>query len=361
MPHRKVPAGLIGLFLLCCIAAYFRSPRLSDITALSVSNGDYQSLKRQAVNNTIVVVPINEGMLNFAHNLICSVGKTSFDPKKLVFWTLGEQAGKILEAGGYTTFHDPSLFGVATNENPVHYTDEFHKMMLERPKFFHKVLSTGLDMLFMDVDTVLYDNPLAVVDDNADLIFSSDSYEFYGSAAGASSEGSGDSDPFQDIRAKGDKIPPVCMGFFYMRSGANTIRLCESFRDVLTGAPGFDYHREKAGFVDDQSGMDVLLNDGRAQLVDPLPRGIADAMLEGRYSGRTELKVRLLDQSWYASGHLFRHRNDEYQRGLEELQANGKSRLGIHFNWDTGEITKVDGAKQMGIWQLTEEGQCMQH
>ncbi len=111
--------------------------------------------------------------------------------------------------------------------------------------------------------------------------------------------------------------------------------------------------------MDDQRGMDVLLNDGRAKMVGPLPRGITSAMLIGRFDASATLKLRLLDQTEVVSGHLLRNRKSLYEQNLKELEAAGGKQLAIHFNWDPKVQTKESGVKQMGLWQLTSDGSCM--
>lgn len=315
----------------------------------------YDSLRQYAINNTVTIIPVNERMLHFAQNMLCSLRKIDFDPAQLVFWTLDDSVGATLEAQGLNTFHDPELFGASNFEGISYVSPEFKHMMLERPKFFHSFLSTGLDLLFLDTDIIFYDDPLKILDRNVDLAIGSDGREFFGPLG---SKG----DPWKDPSAAGEYFPPVCAGTFWMKSTKHTIKLFQIMMDVFEGDPSVAYLHDK-GLTDDQRGFDVLLNDGRAALVEPLPDGITKEMItttlgERNNEDSAKLKVRILDQAWVASGHLFRNQHEDYRERLEKLEGKGLQKLAIHLNWNIAVIGKVEGAKEMGIWQLEDDGTC---
>ncbi|KAK4691568.1 hypothetical protein P7C71_g5457, partial [Lecanoromycetidae sp. Uapishka_2] len=220
--------------------------------------------------------------------------------------------------------------------------------MRERPKFFIDILSTGLDILFLDADTAFFQSPLQLLDSAVDAVFSSDSREFYNAES---------KDPFRDVWRRGSRFPPVCNGIFWMKSSEHTIKLWHDILDVFEAGPHLALYRALS-FKDDQRGMDVLLNDGRARLVGPLPEGITANMLKGKYVSSHTLDVRLLDQTSVVSGHLLKNRKEQYEKNLAQLVGRGKDRVAVHFNWDPKELTKEEGARQMGLWFLTDDGQC---
>ena len=162
-------------------------------------------------------------------------------------------------------------------------------------------------------------------------------------------------------------MPPVCNGIFWMRASEKTVRLWQKMLDVLNGGWRTSIYRLLA-FQDDQRGMDCLLNDGRAKLVGPFPEGISEDMVAGRYSTTPgtkmgkhtgELGIRLLDQTSVVNGHLLKNRRDQYEILLEELRARGEDRISVHFNWGTTEMTKLEGARKMGLWFLDDQGKCV--
>lgn len=338
--------------ILIALSLYVSSssgPRAKFAHISGVDNATKGRLVHQSIDNTIVIVPVNTGMLMWVDNLLCSLSKTSFDATNIVFWTLDPDVQVILNSRGYFTYYDASLYAVSSNENLHDDTRYFKKMMRERPKFFIDILSAGLDILFLDADTVFFQSPLKIPDSAVDAVFSSDNREFF------NAEGK---DPFQDVWRRGDRFPPVCNGIFWMKSNDRTIQLWHDILDVFEAGFYLAIYRALS-FQDDQRGMDVLLNDGRARLVGPLPDGIDTTMLEGKYSSFPNLNVRLLDQTSVVSGHLIKNRKSQYDKNLARMIEEGEERIAVHFNWDPKELTKQEGAKQMGLWFLTEEGRCI--
>ncbi len=305
-----------------------------------------QLLQNHTFNNTLVVVPVNDGMMFWADNMLCSLKNTTFDASKIVFWALDQNVKATLERRGFNTYYDPSLYSVSTYENLHYDTADFKKMMLERPKFFLDILHTGFDILFLDADTLFLQSPLLIPDRAVDIVFSTDSREFYTTK-----------DAFRDVWRRGPRVPPVCNGVFWMKSNEFTIKLWQDMLNVFESG-WRTYFWRLISFKDDQRGMDVLLNDGRARLVEQYPTGITSDMLLHRYSSRSELNVRLLDQTQVVSGHLLKNRRKQYDQNLAELQRQGRDRISIHLNWDPKQLTKEKGAKEMGLWLLDEEGKC---
>lgn len=308
--------------------------------------------RQNAINNTVVIVPINSGMMFWAENLLCSLAHTTFNSSKIVFWALDAEAEAQLTAKGRAAYHDPTLFSSSKEENLRGDTRAYKKMMKERPKFFIDVLTSGFDVLMLDADTVFWNSPLEILpraEEEVDAVFSTDSREFY-SAKNA----------FEDERRRGSYVPPICNGIFWMWSNSNTISLWREMLGVFQSWRGWVPYG-LGDFQDDQRGMDVLLNDGRAQVVGPLPGGLKEETVPRSPQKKPELalNLRLLDQTMVINGHLLRSRHDRYVEELAKLRASGKERLGAHFNWWTKEISKMDGARDLGMLFVDEYGQCI--
>lgn len=348
--HRAAQALLASL-LLVTASLYLSLSSWHTVVAPripGISSAVKARFANNTVNDTLVVVPVNLAHMIWVENFLCSLSQTTFDAKQIIFWALDPEVQGLLEVRGFTTYHDPSFYSVTTNENLYDDTKNFKKMMKERPKFFIDMLSTGYDLLFLDADTVFFDNPMSIRDPNVDIVFSSDSREFFNKPR---------KDPFKDVWRKGSRIPPVCNGIFWMKSNAKTIKIWQDMLDVFASGPRLALYKFFV-FKDDQRGMDVLLNDGRAKLVEPLPGGITPEMLTGRAGAHADVQVRLLDQTEVVSGHLLRNRKKLFDQNLKELKAGGGQQLAIHFNWDPKDQTKESGVKEMGLWQLTEDGKC---
>ena len=320
----------------------------SSLTNLSPpeSTNIYESLRKYAVNNTVMIVPVNKGMLQYAENMLCSLQKTNFDLQNMVFWTLDNEVGEILQTRGFNTFYDPSIFGVADFVG-INGREHFEHMMIERPKFFINVLSIGLDFLFLDTEIVFFDDPMTIIDPFVDLVIGSDGRAFFGPAH----------NPFKDPYSKGNAMPPVCAGSFWIKSNEDTVAMWEVMKLVFQGDLSVRYLRD-AGISNDQYGLDVLLNEGRAKLVEPFPEGITADMLNGTDFSDARLRVRMMNQALFASGHQFMEIHEDYEQALAILEAKGRKKLAIHFNWNGGTTTKIDGAKRMGLWYLDDDQEC---
>ena len=305
-----------------------------------------------AIDNTVVIVPVNSGMLHLSENMRCSLSRTSFDPSQIVYWALDRGVEKELRAKGLTTYYDSSLWGVSDNQNNNGGTDSYRKMMKQRPQFYVDILSAGYDILMIDADIVFWQSPLLMVPkladrDAVDIVYSTDARDYY-SAVNA----------FEDPRRKGDLMPPICNGLFWMKSKPATIGLWTRMMDVFEGTSKEMEDIRNNGFDDDQRGMDVLLNDGRAKVVGPYPTGLRQDQLPDYDQGRVNITVQLLDQTEYANGQLFMFKEDEYDKGLAGLKVSGRDRVAVHMNWNTYEISKDDGSIQKGIYYLDDDGNC---
>jgi len=328
-------------------------PVLSTQRVSNIQTTDLHVFSSHAINNTVVVVPVNGGMLHWAANLVCSLRQTSFNTSNIVFWCLDEDAENALSKRGFATYRDTSLFSVSGNENIHGSTSNYARMMKERPKFYLDLLHTGLDMMMLDADTVWYQSPMQILPgredrSNVDIVYSTDARNFYQAK-----------DAFRDWNRRGPYIPPVCNGVFWMRSSSKTIKIWSEMMAVFEASwwqkPLWTY----LWFQDDQRGMDVLLNDGRARLVEPFPGGITSDMVQGRFKNSADLNVVLLDQTQVVNGQLLKTQQIRYNSNLAELRRVGKDRIAAHFNWSTkSKGTKEAGAKELNMYYLDEEGRC---
>lgn len=120
-----------------------------------------------------------------------------------------------------------------------------------------------------------------------------------------------------------------------MKSNQRTISLWQDMVDVFESPIWRIFRSKFSNFGDDQRGMDVLLNDGRARLVEPYLEGITGDMVRGKYEhydgkpGWGGLDVRMLgtlDQTEVVSGHLLLDRYDDYQQGVKKLRNQQRQR-----------------------------------
>ncbi|CAK3919805.1 Histidine--tRNA ligase [Lecanosticta acicola] len=353
----RVQKRYYSLTIIVSIVFLYLYLRASAFTARPVRHSDglskeYRDLfATNAVNNTLVIVPVNTGMLNWAENLLCSLQSTGFNTSSLIFWALDAAAESTLKAQGRLTYRNAELFATGENENRHGDTRAYKRMMRERPKFYIDVLASGFDILMLDADTVFWQSPLSIVPaggsearDGVDIVYSTDSREFYQVH-----------NAFEDERRRGAYVPPICNGIFWMKSSKETIALWREMLDTWEDW-WFETPFGRKDFQDDQRAMDVLLNDGRARVVAPFPDGIEKETVPVPPGAR--LGVRLLDQTQVVNGHLLMNRNNVYEEYLGGLRREGGDRIAAHFNWWTVEVSKEEGAKQLGMMFVDEKGEC---
>lgn len=357
----KPQAWRVNLWLVLLIGSiFFAWPLFDTIAPFPVSAQRQHGLPsparrlfsdRVVENNTVVVVPVNTGMLHLSDNLLCSLKQTPFNTSSIVFWALDASAQSILQSRGYAAYHDPSLFSVSGNENTHGITKSYKRMMKDRPRFFIDVLTSGFDILMLDADTVFFQSPLSIVPSpetypSVDIVYSTDARAFYQ-----------EHNAFQDPRRRGSRMPPICNGIFWMKSSPRTIALWTEMLEIFSTPWPWGVIRRWSA-QDDQRAMDVLLNDGRAAVVGPFPEGITGEMLPEVERKRHELDVSLLDQTSVANGHLLWNHRELYKRSLNALRRRGQDRLAAHFNWNTKEVSKEDGARALEMYFLDDDGGC---
>lgn len=354
---RYIVAGVI----LTCLAFFFLQWR-EESAALAkpvrkpgIRSHDLPIFTNNAINNTVVVVPVNSGMMYLTDNLLCSLKQTDFNTSRIIFWALDDGAADTLRARGHVTYRDPTLWGTASDQNTHGNTPDYQRMMRQRPIFYIDVLTSGFDLLMLDVDISFWRSPLDVVPSESDkehvsVVYTTDAREFYE-----------DHNAFDDDFRRGSLMPPVCNGMFWMKATKDTVAIWTEMLRIFE-APWWRMGLFRLMyFQDDQRGVDVLLNDGRAELVGPFPTGITADMVPNPNSPSAPLKVRLVDQAAAVSGHLMLQKPDSYSRYLADLRKTGNERIMAHMNWDTALISKLDGAKKFGLYFLDNDGKCTKH
>eukprot|EP00884_Botryococcus_braunii_P019355 jgi/Botrbrau1/6102/Bobra.177_1s0039.1 len=214
-----------------------------------------------------------------------------------------------------------------------------------REKFWTLFFETGLDMLFSDADIVFFRDPLTSIVSNdgygpagkpldgpevVDLVLSTDLRKFR------------KGEIYEDGHWKEFE---VCAGLFWVRNSAKTKEFFDKIFKYINEMG--DDHRH------DQGAINVVLEQARPWLiVEPplLPWKPHDESPDGH------LRVRVLDQTKFISGHVYRYYRQEYERNLQSNHLTGKTQHAIHINqWD---LDKIGWLKQIGIWFATDDGFC---
>jgi Nucleotide-diphospho-sugar transferase len=112
-------------------------------------------------SNAFIVMVCNLGQSALLHNFICNAKAKNIDLSRVVVFATDEATKTLCEGLGITVFYDKSIFGAMPETAAMGYGDRvFAKMMMAKVFCVHLVLSCGYDVLFQDVDVVMYKNPL---------------------------------------------------------------------------------------------------------------------------------------------------------------------------------------------------------
>jgi hypothetical protein len=114
-----------------------------------------------ASSNAFIVMVCNLGQSALLHNFVCNAKAKRLDLSRVIVFATDEATKTLCEGLGVTVFFDKSIFGEIPESAALGYGDRvFAKMMMAKVFCVHLVLSCGYDVLFQDVDVVMYRNPL---------------------------------------------------------------------------------------------------------------------------------------------------------------------------------------------------------
>ncbi|CAF1536596.1 unnamed protein product [Adineta steineri] len=179
-----------------------------------------------------------------------------------------------------------------------------------------------------------------------DIIYSTDARNFYNNL----------SDPFEGQPF----VPKICGGFFLMRPTEPTIHLLEDLSKTMNIDSS----------ANDQWTIDRLLNSRynstnnifiddptRTWLVEPLPSGVERRNTSVRTN--SSIKLRLLDQAAYISGHIYGSSNDRYWQEIQKFEKWNPffQRIMVHANtWDEDKVQMI---KRNRLWLLGPDDVCI--
>ncbi|KND04422.1 uncharacterized protein SPPG_00151 [Spizellomyces punctatus DAOM BR117] len=285
----------------------------------------------------VMIIPANKGMLSMAYNLLCSLRRVGSDAVPVI-WALDMEAVRDLASYRqrhslrFGIYHDPNLFSVSSFE--AGGSDNYWRMMSQRPNFFLTMLrDTKLGVLFVDADIVFYSDPWDIVRKSrgADVVITTDARDFY--------------DLLEDPYEGQPRVPRICAGLFGVRANQQTVRIYEIMAEQM-----------KAGASNDQYALDWILNYSfNSVLVPPIPAGLGLPPDPNHDPSLPSLSVQLLSQTTYINGALYvPHRETEYER---RVQMDGGRRGAIHGNWWWTD--KFSDFRNYGLWLLGESEKCL--
>jgi Nucleotide-diphospho-sugar transferase len=118
-------------------------------------------LRRIAVNNTVVVMVTNFGQSELLLNFFCSAKARNLDVSNAIVVALDEKTRDLATRLGYNLFYDEVLFShVPSQASAIYASETFGLAVMAKVQAAHMVNLLGFDLVFQDVDTIWYKNPL---------------------------------------------------------------------------------------------------------------------------------------------------------------------------------------------------------
>lgn len=291
-----------------------------------------------AINNTVIILSTNLGFFNMTLNVLCRL--EDLGATNVLTWALDEGSANALRQRRLTYYYDTATFSVS---NYTSYFDfDYIRMMIERPSVWWRLLATGYDLIFIDSDVVLFENPMGLFPRVGDI------------------EGQIDAKFWLEAERQ-DRIPDMCAGAFWLRSSPTTLR----FLDQMKGA--IEKHTVRERF-DDQYALNSIIRDPNLAVITNRgpQREKGGELSEEDAGGR--LRVHFVEPTRIMGGRLekFSSREvdgqDYYNVTFVFKDREGASRRvrpGLfHLNGRGLEYIKLKMLKKSGWWEVQEDGYC---
>ncbi|KAJ3192355.1 hypothetical protein HK101_006698 [Irineochytrium annulatum] len=324
-------------------------------------------------NRTIMLVPFNQAYILMMANFVCSIERMQKRENvklPLVYWPLDSIAfewakGRKLEP----IFFDKSLFSVIDwvgyDENGKQ--SSYFRMMRERGKVFKRIVhDLGYNMFFLDSDIVIMENPLKMVTWDASLEIQIDAWKkddvYIKSVAPAPGPAEVIRKEMTPAERRADALrgpvrvdpipyfqpesqPPFseaitgCAGAFFLKADRGGRYVASQLEQIL---------RER-GDLDDQQALNDIINN-KAWI-----RNLARPYDEERVNDHPRYFImRYFNQHRAINGHVFFTFREEYLKAKDEHKIPPPAL--IHGN---GVEKKQESFKKLGLWFLTETGECL--
>uniref|UniRef100_A0A6U6D339 Nucleotide-diphospho-sugar transferase domain-containing protein n=1 Tax=Odontella aurita TaxID=265563 RepID=A0A6U6D339_9STRA len=114
-----------------------------------------------AIDNTIIVMTCNLGQSDLLMNFVCTAKSRGINLGNVLVFPTDEETQILAEGLGLATYYDERNFQSMPKTEAVHYGDStFERMMMAKVYCVHLLLSLDFNVLFSDVDVVLFKNPI---------------------------------------------------------------------------------------------------------------------------------------------------------------------------------------------------------
>jgi hypothetical protein len=291
-----------------------------------------------ASNNTIIIVSINKALIRVGLNLNCRMRQLGMN--NVLWWALDESAHAMLTAYQIPSYFNPAFIQMETFEQGSNiYLD----MMATRFSFWRSVIRTGHNMFFMDVDVVIYRNPLLDLAWDADLEGQVDEFEYEEAV-----------DEF--------RYPHMCAGAFLLKPNNRSIRFLDDMEKAYTGIEHIFNDQVAMNHVLHHIDNNIVLNRyDRGPDGEKISKGKSSKETKEKQDDR--LTVRFIPIDKFVNGHIWRgevetERDGRHmkfvQSGTREVIQEFEPAL-LHLN---GDHDKEFRFKYFPWWQLRDDLSC---
>ena len=310
-----------------------------------------------SVGNQLVVVPIGfDEIKEAATNLKCSLLHLGIE--NVLYWALDSDTHKSLISNGYLSYFNPALLKPGEILKSMNQKDAIStKVLREKVRLLHKVLSAGFDLWYLDPDVVASRSFIERASEytkaplNAEIVLSV-----------------GDPDVGEstiDVKSP----PKPNLGIMYMRNTENSLRFLESVMEKLKEDAFIDGNEAITEFISHSkqvswTGIGSIARTidypeaGKEKTLKPppskndaVPNRIASSWVDffNVYSEQDaaaeKIRVHYFDQLEYVDGH-----HEIPQSNLASLRLiKGKSGPDLKSTFD-----------QNKLWYVDDKGECIQ-
>ena len=254
---------------------------------------------------TLVTMVANDGVMDLLLNYLCSIEQdTTIDIKDIVVFVGSENMVEVVENMGANAIYSTSL-GSMPSHAALGYLDKtFSRMMWFKVTSVYITLFAGFDLLFQDVDVVWFKNPIPYLK-SLDMDIA-----------------------FMDDGARTPRYTPffVNSGFYYMKYNDKTKYFMEKMMKCGPSEIGYTHSHQS-----------VLI------------RHIAESVHQ------TGLKIIVLDQQLFPSGEAYHEKKKFIAKIIERTFVP----FVFHMCWTDNRKNKVVYFKEIKLWFLPEENQCL--
>ncbi|CAB9502203.1 Nucleotide-diphospho-sugar transferase [Seminavis robusta] len=264
--------------------------------------------QKVAQQNTVIVMVCNHGQSELLMNFVCASRSRGVDLSTVLVFATDKETKELAEGFGLTSFYDETNYADIPMKAAGRYADvTFSAMMMAKVYCVQQVVLLGYDVLFLDVDIVLYKDPLQFFHDTASPYYNHDIY-------------------FQDDGSRALFYAPYSAntGMYYIRNNDKTKYF---FNSLLLGG-------------------DLITATHSHQ--------IALVSLLSEHASLYGLKVKVFARrtSLFPGGYSFHNHHDF----MKELMG-GKvdDAILFHMSWTTNKKDKEKFLRQMGNWFVQDK------